>query len=236
MVYTGRSLGLIVACALLVWAGCVRKGEARDELSLKNSFKEVMTFDAPAAVSGLRAAYWRSRERQQQWLHFVCDDATISLIRKLDDGRRSQETGFTFLKGDDSPDPRDGTSPEAPVWWRLEDGASSLEQITIGQFPLNRNSAVTDIWIDAKRHSVFARRIEWGLPFGQGSPPRPSEKSRSGSNHPRAAPAFCRLALDHFVWTLSAYCRWSQSTGKVSLHFLQPHSDPAAHSASRSPA
>lgn len=200
----GRSLGLIATCAFLVLAGCVRKGEALDELSLQNSFKDVMTFDAPAAVSGIRAAYWRSRESQKQWLYFVCDDATISLIRKLDGGRRPPEAGFTFLKGDHGPVHRVGKSPEAPAWWHLEDGASSLEQITMGQFPLNRNSAVTDIWIDAKRHIVFARRVEWILPFGQGSAPRQLEKSKSGAYRPRAAHAFGTLSMGHFVWRPSA--------------------------------
>lgn len=140
-----------------------------------------MTFDAPAAISDLRSAYWRSRESHTHWLYFVGDDATIALIRQLDRGHRPQEAGFTYLKGDDSPDPIDGTSPEAPDWWHRADGASSLEQITISQFPVDRNSAVTDIWIDARKHIVYARKIEWLLLFGQGLPPVQAEKNRSGS-------------------------------------------------------
>jgi hypothetical protein len=176
-----RALRVVGVSALFLLAGCVEQGDLCDEPSLKSSFRKVMNFDVPPAVSVAKAAYYKSRDSYKMWLYFECDGTTISRIRKLDGGRSRTEAGFTYLNGDYHADVHEGARPDAPAWWDRAVDPASLEQITIGQFPLNRNSAVTDIWIDAKRNVVYARRVEWVFPFEQGVGPMQPEKSSSGS-------------------------------------------------------
>jgi hypothetical protein len=61
-------------------------GEEHDDASLRNSFKETIGFDQPAAVTHVRSYYYWVRDSYSRWLCSDCDDSTIKTIprRQLD--------------------------------------------------------------------------------------------------------------------------------------------------------
>jgi hypothetical protein len=156
----GRGIALaLIAGAPVVFTGCTPKGDDRDETARRECFRTVMTFAAPAAVSDVRSAFCRSRDRNTRWLRFIGDDATLARVRSLGGGG-SNETGFTYLHGSHRPGGRDGADPDAPLWWNEADAPPDMKQITFGQLQKGKTSVPTDIWIDEKKRTVYARRIE----------------------------------------------------------------------------
>lgn len=146
----------VVTIALMALvAGCMRWGEDRDEESLKKSFKEVIGFDAPAAVTNKKSAYYWVRDSYSKWLYFVCEDATISKIRGLDRGR-PREAGYWRSSG--GPGRHDGTNPNAPSWWKNVSDHPELEEIDIDRSKIDTNTDVTHIWIDKRSRRVYAVR------------------------------------------------------------------------------
>jgi len=157
--FADSSVRILVVSIFLIVAGCVKKGEIREELALKNAFKDVMTFDPSDAVTGVRAAYLRVQDTSKKWLFFECDDATIAQVRTVAGDRRPQDAGFTFLNGSDGPEQDGRKGPGSPAWWKHPMGSSALEQITVGS-QSSRGSVVLDIWIDSRNHAIYARKIE----------------------------------------------------------------------------
>lgn len=152
----------LLAGATMISAGCTATREDRDEPARQQSFTTVMTFAVPATTHDIRSALCRYRERHTRWLRFTGDEPTMTRVRNLGGGS-SKPIGFAYLHGSHRPGGHDGTDPEAPLWWNHADAPLEMEQITLSQLQEGKTAVATDIWIDEKKRTVFARRVELDL-------------------------------------------------------------------------
>ena len=83
----------------------------------------------------------------------------MTRVRNLGAGS-SKEIGFAYLHGSHRPGGHDGAAPEAPLWWNQADAPLEMEQITLSKHEEGKTAVATDIWIDEKKRTVFARRVE----------------------------------------------------------------------------
>jgi hypothetical protein len=148
-----RFARVILLLSSAVLAGCWGSGEATDESSRNDAFREVIGFDRPASVSSVESQYYFMRNSYVRWLRLSCDAETVASIR----GIRGAEVERIPETLDSPGDPEKSHNPNAPTRWRDAEMAAGPDELEINRSRTNEMDIV-HIWIDKKNHTAYASR------------------------------------------------------------------------------